>query len=303
MAENILAAFSNQLTETVAAVGKSVVTVHGRRHPSSGILFTSDSMVTSSHALRREEDIAITLGPGLETTARLAGRDPGTDLAVLRLAEPVITQLPRWAESSGLRVGEFVLALARTWRGNIVASSGILSGVIDSPWRTWSGGEIDQFLRPDLSLYPGFAGGPLSNAQGEILGMTSGALHRGGITVPSATIKRIAAELLESGQVKRPYLGLAMQSIALPESLHAKLNLKGTEGLLIAHIESGSPAEKAGVLLGDILVELQGVHVADTEAVQDVLRKNGVGNTIEAALVRAGSLVKMTIKLEARPTR
>ncbi|HLJ29226.1 MAG TPA: trypsin-like peptidase domain-containing protein [Candidatus Angelobacter sp.] len=300
MAENIWSALSNQLAEAAAATGKSVVAVHGRRHPSSGILWSGDSVVTANHALRRDEEISVVTAPGKSISARVIGRDPSTDVAVLRLQQPAEATLARWVDTSKLRIGELVLALGRSWRGNIVASSGIVSGLM-GPWRTWRGGELEQFIRPDLTMYPGFSGGPLVNAQGEILGVNTAGLHRSGITVPAATIARVAAELLEKGRIERPYLGLAMQAVPLPESLRARLNLKPSDGLLVAHVEPGSPAEKGGVILGDVLIEIEGKTVADTDAVQETLRSQKAGDSIAVRVVRGGALVAITLTLTARP--
>src|SRR5262249_40408009 len=160
----------------------------GWRHFASGVLLSGDSVVTVNHAVRHDGEVSVSLGDEARTTARVAGRDPGTDLAVLRLERPVepakSTQI-RWAADAKLRVGELTLALARTRRGNIVASSGIVSGLIYGPWRTWRGGELDQFLRPDLTMYSGFSGGPLLNSQGDFLGLNNTALHRSAITIPA----------------------------------------------------------------------------------------------------------------------
>jgi len=176
--------------------------------------------------------------------------------------------------------------------------------LIAGPWRTWrGGGELDQFIRPDLTMYPGFSGGPLIGSTGEFLGINTAGLHRSGITVPAVTVERVAAQLLEKGRVEKPWLGLAMQAVPLPESLRGKLNLTESEGLLVAHTEPGSPAEKAGVLLGDVLVSLGGKPVTDTDSVQDVLRGNKVGSAISAGLVRGGAMATVKITLEARPGR
>jgi S1-C subfamily serine protease len=301
MAENIWAALSNQLAEASASVGQSVVAVHGGRHVSSGIVFNKDSVVTTSHALRRDEDITVVVAPGTSVSARVAGRDPGTDLALLRLQEPTTIAAPRWGDTSKLRVGELVLALARTRRGNIVASSGILSGLITGGWRTWRGGEIDQFIRPDLVLYRGFSGGPLVNAQGEVLGVNTSGLHGSGITIPAATVTRVAAELSEKGRIERPYLGLGMQAVLLQESLRGKLNLKNSAGLLVVHVEPGGPADQAGMLLGDVLIELEGKPVTDTGEVQNVLHSAKIGSIVQASLIRAGALATARITLAARP--
>lgn len=300
MAQSVWATLSNELAEASSDAGKSVVAVHGRRHPSSGILWSKDAVVTSNHALRRDEDISVTLAPGQNVAARVAGRDAGTDLAVVRLQQPLEADAPRWGDASKLRIGELVLALGRSWRGNIVASSGIVSGLMGR-WRTWRGGELDQFIRPDLTLYPGFSGGPLVNAQGEIVGVNTAGLHRSGIAIPAATVERVVAELLEKGRIERPYLGLAMQPVTLPESLRTSLNLIPGEGLLVAHVEPGSPADKGGVLLGDVLVEVEGKTVADTDSVQELLRSLKVGQTIGLNLVRGGTLSQKNLTLSARP--
>lgn len=300
MSENIWTSLSNQIAETTATAGQNVVAVHGRRHPSSGIIIGPDAVVTAGHALRREENIAVILGPGKTSAARLVGRDANTDLAVLRLAQTVEAPAPRWAETGGLRVGEFVVAAARTWRGNLVASSGILSGIM-GPWRTWRGGEIEQYIRPDLNLYPGFSGGPLINSLGEFLGMNTAGLHRSGITVPAGTVRRVAAELLEKGRVERPWLGLAMQAVPVPESLRARLNLISDEALLVVHAEPGSPAERAGVMLGDVLLEFDAMPVTDTEAVQRFLHSRRPGERVPLKFIRGGAVISLDVTLGARP--
>lgn len=301
--ENIWGTLARELADASAEAGKSVVGIHGARHFSSAIVIAKDAVVAANHAVRRDDEITVVTAPGQTLAARVAGRDPSTDLAVLRLQAPADAPVARWGSTAGLRVGELVLALARTRRGNVVASSGIISGLIHAPLRTWRGGEIDQFIRPDLTFYPGFSGGPLVNSQGEFLGMNTAGLHRSGITVPASTVSRVAAELLEKGRVERPYLGLAMQSVPVPESLRSRLNLNASEGLLLVHVEPESPAEKAGLLLGDLLLTLDGQPMADTDSVQEALRKSKPGNRIEAGLVRGGVLVKATIQLVARPSR
>jgi S1-C subfamily serine protease len=167
-------------------------------------------------------------------------------------------------------------------------------------WRTWRGGELDQFIRPDLVMYPGFSGGPLVNAGGTVLGLNTAGLHRSGVTVPASNVTRIVAELLERGSVARPYLGVSMQAVPLPESLRSKLNLMANEGLVVLHVEPGSPADKAGILLGDVLLELEGESVADTDAVQETLRQASVGKQLQAKFIRAGAVINVSIELGTR---
>jgi S1-C subfamily serine protease len=302
MSEKIWEALANELAQNAEEAGRSVVAVPGRRHPASGVLLGSDIVVTVNHGVNRDEEITVVLGPDRRVSARVAARDPGTDLAVLRLAEPVAATPPRWA-AGALRVGDLTLALGRTWRGNVVASSGVLSGVINAPWRTWRGGELDLFVRPDLNLYSGFSGGPLVNSRGEFTGINTAGLHRSAVTIPAATVTRVTAELLSKGRVERPYLGLAMHTVALPESLRTRLNLKSGEGLLVVHVEPGSPSDKAGALLGDILLELDGKTVAGTDEVQDILRAAKIGQEIEAIVMRGGAIAKIKVALEARSGR
>lgn len=303
MAEKIWTALSNELAAAAAAAGNSVVAVLSHRHPSSGVLFRPDAVVTASDALRGDEDIGIIAAGGKKVVGLIAGRDPATDLAVVRLQESLEAPAARWRATAGLKVGELVLALGRTRRGNTVASAGILSGVIAGPWRTWRNGALDQFIRPDLSFYPGFCGGPLVADNGEFLGINTTGLHRTAITIPSSTVQRIAHELIEKGRIERPYLGLGMQPVHLPESLRTRLNLTAREALMVAQLEPGGPAEKAGVMLGDVLIELGSRAVADTENVQDVLRSMKAGQELDARLIRASALATLKIKLEARPER
>jgi len=298
--EKIWTQLSNDLADISAATGKSVVAVHGTRHPSSGIVIAKDAVVAASHAVRRDDELTVITAPGQKLSARVAGRDPSTDLVVLRLQQPLEAPVARWASTATLRVGELVLALARTRRGHIVASSGILSGLINGPMRTWRGGEIDQFIRPDLTVYPGFSGGPLVNSNGEILGLNTTGLHRSGITVPAGTVQRVTAELLEKGGIQRPYLGVAMQAAPLPESLRTRLNLNASEGLLVVHVEPESPAEKAGILLGDVLINLADKPVVDTDSVQHILRAHKAGDAIAAGLIRGGAVIAASVRLEAR---
>ncbi len=292
---------ANELAGASAEAGRSVVGVLGGRHPSSGIVVGKDAIVAASHAVRRDEDLTVITAPGESMAARAAGRDAGTDLVVLRLPQPIDAPVARWAAATSLRVGELVLALGRTRRGNVVASSGVISGLINGPMRTWRGGEIDQFIRPDLTFYPGFSGGPLVNNRSEFVGLNTAGLHRSGITVPASTVMRVTAELLEKGRIERPYLGLAMQTVPLPESLRARLNLTASEGLLVLHVEPEGPAEKAGMLMGDVLLTANGQAVPDTDSIQEILRGNKPGAQIEIELVRGGVASKLNVQIQARP--
>jgi S1-C subfamily serine protease len=258
-------------------------------------------IVTVNHVIRRSEDISVLLGPGKSAPATLAGRDPSTDLAVLRLSGANLP-LPE-VDASGVKLANLVLALGRSWRGNLVASFGIVGG-LSGEWRTWHGGKIDQHIRLDLELYSGLSGGPLVNAQGKVVGINTHGVARGrAVTIPAVTVNRVVDELLEKGQIARPYLGLAMQPVAIPESMRSKFKSESSGGLVVVHVEPSGPADQAGILLGDVLVELQGKSLESLESIQQILSSAKVDDKIPAMVLRGGSPKELTVTLRDRPTR
>jgi len=297
MATSVLETISNEFSAAAERAGGSVVAVHARRWmPTSGIEWKKGVIVTADHGVRRDEDIKVSLAGGKVVTAKLAGRDPSTDLAVLRVGEGTSGE-PKFGDSTSLKLGHLVLALGRTRRGDLVASSGIIGG-ISGEWKSWRGGQLDQHIRLDLALYPGFSGGPLVNAKGEVVGVNTRGLSRGrAVTVPVATVDRVVNQLLEKGHISRPYLGIAMQPVALPDNVRSQLPAEARMGLVIMHVESGGPAEKAGVLLGDVVVEVAGKLVEDVGAIQDLISTAKVGDTVAARLLRAGQIKAVSITL------
>jgi S1-C subfamily serine protease len=304
MASSVLETLSNDFAAAAEAVGGSVVAIYGRRWmPSSGIQWQKGILVTADHTIKREEDITVVAEGERSSKAKLAGRDPSTDLAVLRISDDSKLPLAPLADAGTLKLGHFVLALGRSRGSNLVASSGIVGG-LGGEWEPRRGGRLDQHIRLDLELYPGFSGGPLVNAQGKVVGINTRGLSRGrAVTVPLATVNRVVKELLERGHIARPYLGVAMQPVAVPESLKAKLTAPVNSALLVVHIESSGPADKAGILLGDLVTELQGKSIEDTGDIQHLLGASKVGDTVQATVLRGGTPVKMSITLADRPTR
>jgi S1-C subfamily serine protease len=300
MASSVLEALSNELSSAAEAVGGSVVAIYGRRWmPSSGIQWRKGVIVTAHHTIRRDEDITVAVDVGKTVKASVAGRDPSTDLAILKLPEGTSLPLPAFGDAP-VKLGHFAMALGRSRSSTLVASAGIVGG-LSGEWQPRRGGRVDQHIRLDLELYPGFSGGPLVNALGTVVGINTRGLARGrGVTIPNATVNRVVDELLEKGHIARPYLGLAMQPVAVPETLRGKVKDAGT-ALLVVHVEKAGPAEKAGVQLGDIVTELHGQPSQDTGDILDLLGKLNVGDTIKATALRGGSPVTVTIKLEDRP--
>jgi len=298
-----LETLSNDFAAAAEAVGSSVAAIYGRRWmPSSGIQWRKGFIVTAHHSIRREEDIAVVAAGGKSFKANLAGRDPSTDLAILKVSEESALPLPSFGDG-GLKLGHVVLALGRSRGSNLVASAGIVGG-ISGEWEPRRGARVDQHIRLSLELYPGFSGGPLVNAQGKVVGINTRGLSRGrAVTIPLATVNRIVDELIEKGHIAKPYLGLAMQPVAVPESLLGKVPGAGNSAVLVVHVEPAGPADKAGVLLGDVVVELQGKPVEDTGDIQQLLGSAKIGDTVAATVLRGGAPVKLSIMLADRPTR
>jgi S1-C subfamily serine protease len=292
-----LAALSNDLADAVSRAGRSLVAIHARRRiPSSGIVWSPGTVVTASHTITRGENISITLPDGSSTEAQLAGRDPATDIAVLRIdggAPPVDR-----ADDANLQVGRLVLAVGRPGP-HATASLGIISSV-GGEWRTWHGGRIDRFVRLDLSVYDGFSGGPLVEADGRVLGMNTSGLARAlAMTLPALTVERVVRDLVNKGRVSRGYLGLAVQPIRLPDDEQES----GRMGLVVIKLEAGAPSQRAGLLLGDIIIGLEGRHVTDPADILALLGSERVGKEVNLQVLRAGEKRTMAVVIGERPHR
>jgi len=292
--ENELVALSNELVRAVEQAGRSVVAVNARpRFASSGVLWREGIVVTAEHTLRRRDEIGITLPDGRTTSATLAGRDPGTDLAVLKLAENGVPAAS-FASAETLKPGQVVLAIGRSPDSGVNATMGILSAV-SGPWRSWRGGQLDQYLRLDATLYPGSSGGAVVDTAGRVLGIATSALSRiAGLAVPASTVNRVIDELLRTGHIARGYLGLGLHAVALPD---------GNVGLIVLSAEPDGPAARAGVLIGDILVALAGKPVRDTDDIQSALDSGSVGKPVAARIVRGGQVIEVNITVGERPRR
>jgi S1-C subfamily serine protease len=299
-----LAILSDQLADAAASAGESIVAVHARpRLPSTGIHWQDGVVVTTDGTVRRESDITVTLPDGRTLQATLAGRDRRTDLAVLRVAAGSLPTA-RLGDPASLRPGHLVLALARLGEGGPRVSFGAVSAV-GGRWRCWKGGELDRLLQSNLTLYPGFGGGPLVDATGQIHGINSGGLSRAfATTIPVETVNRTVQQLLERGYIARGWLGAAMQPVRFNPAAQRRLGLESDSGLVILSVEPDGPAASAGLLVGDVIVKLRGRPV---EAVDDFAEalwaSDAVGRTLDLDLVRGGELVKAGVLIGERPRR
>ncbi len=295
-----LVGLSHNLAAVVEQSGGAVVAVNARtRMPLSGIHWQSGIIVTSEENLKRSEEITVTLSNGSTVPVTVLGRDSSTDVAVLKL-EGVDMPRAKIGDATSLKVGHLVLALGSN-EGEIRAAMGIVS-MLSGAWRSMAGGNIDQFIRPDITLYPGLVGGALVDTAGNVVGMNTSGRRGTVLTIPAATVNRVVNQLLARGRIARGYLGLGMQPVRLPDQLKNTLNLAANGGVIVVNVEPDGPADQAGMLIGDVMVALDGRPLADTGDVQAVLNNSEfVGKTINVQIVRGGNLVEVAIAIGERP--
>ncbi|MCA9939554.1 MAG: trypsin-like peptidase domain-containing protein [Anaerolineales bacterium] len=293
-----LSQFSEGLAGAVATAGVGVVRVDARRRmPASGLVWSADGLiVTSNHVVRADSGIQVGLADGRSVSATLVGRDPTTDLAVLRAAAGDLPLLGR-VDSADLRVGHFVLALGRPGK-SIQATLGIISALGES-WRTGGGGVIDRYLQTDVVMYPGFSGGPLVDVNGRVVGLNSSALARGvSVSIPMGTLNRVVGSLVSDGKVKRGYLGISTQAVRLPQALQDELGQE--TGLLIVSVEAGSPADESGLVLGDTIVQFANQAVRSHDDLISLLTGDRVGKSAPAQILRGGALQLVDVLIGER---
>lgn len=294
----MLTEFSNQMADAVAAVAPSVVQVQGRRRPASGLVYGSDVVVTTIRALGREDGLRVRAYDGRTLDATLAGWDPTTSLAVLRvngLGSPAIR--PATAPA---RVGHLALAVARSWSNAVTASAGIVS-VIGGPLPTGRRRAIDEVIRTSAPMHEGFAGGAFVDTGGALLGVATSAAIRGlGVVIPTAIAWKTAATVLEHGRLNRGYLGLAGQPVALPE--HQREGDR-SQALLVVAVTSGGPAAAAGLLVGDVILAFAGRPVESPEDLLDALLTESPGRNASIRALRGGTPIDMTVTVGERPAR
>ncbi|MGH7713413.1 MAG: S1C family serine protease [Gemmatimonadaceae bacterium] len=296
----LLQTLSDDLAGAAERAGASVVAIHARRRiPSSGVIWAPDVIVTASHTLQREDDLQVTLANGEKVPATLGGRDPATDIALLRFDAAAT---PATIDSGdSLRVGQMVLALGRPGP-SITAALGIVSAV-GGEWRTWHGGRIDRFVRLDLAIYDGFSGGPLVDGSGRVLGINTSALSRSAaLTIPASTVSRVAEQLKTTGRVRRGYIGIAGQPVRIPDDLVRSLSLAQEIGLMVVGVDDGGPAHKAGVLLGDVVITFDGEAVEDPGELMAALSADRVGSEVPIGVIRAGRREQLRVTVADRPS-
>lgn len=302
MALESLQQYSDELAAVVARVTRSVVRVEARqRIAGTGVVWSSDgAIVTADHVVEREENIRVVFD-GSTYEAQLAGRDPTSDLAVLRIQGATLTAA-EIAGGKSLKQGNLVFAVGRPWGEEAIVSGGIVSAMGRfGRGNGWGNPFREGLIHTDVTLYPGFSGGPLADASGRVVGINSSVLGRDlSLAIPSETVARIAEQLLKEGRVQRGYLGIGVQKIPLQESLAKKLGLSQETGLVVLQVESDTSADRAGVLPGDILVGLDGTPIARVRELHRWLATETGGREIKARVIRGGELREVPITIGLR---
>jgi S1-C subfamily serine protease len=300
LSSSLLVSLSDELAGAVERAGTGVVTIDARRrHPASGIVWSADGLIaTANHVIERDEEIEVGLPDGRTAAATLIGRDPGTDLAILRVESGDLTPLAH--SSVEPRVGHLTLAVGRPGPSGPMASLGVISAV-GGPFRFRSG-QLDRYIRADVAMLPGFSGGPLIDSTGALFGLNSSTLgHAGQLTVPAQSIDATLQALLQHGRVRRGYLGVGAQAVRLPETLAQVLGNDQVQGLLIVSVEAGGPADTAGVILGDIVLAIDGEAVGQVEHLQERLTGERVGKTVPVRIARGGEPRDIDVTVGERP--
>jgi S1-C subfamily serine protease len=282
---NELSYFSDALADLVQAAGASVVRVDdGTRLTACGLVWEPGVIVTTSHGTERDDELFVIDHQGTRLPARLVGRDPETDLAALRLTGAAeLTPLSRPHTNFEPRLGQLALAVSRPGDYGLVATLGLVASV--QPTQT--AGTPEYIVSTDADLYPGSSGGALLATDGALIGLLNRGFGRGlGVALGTPLVARVVASLLEHGRVPRGYLGVKMQHVALPDALRVTHSLAQASGLLVIHVEPGSAADAAGVLLGDTLIGLDGAPLDDVAGIRERL---AAGRAFTLDLLRAGN--------------
>jgi S1-C subfamily serine protease len=290
-------AFSQSIEALVDGAATSVVRIDdGSRLTATGVVWSEDGVVvTTSHGVERDEDLAVETADGARLAATLVGRDPDTDIAVLRVQSTTLAPVLH-AASDPPKVGSLVVALARPGRAGLHATLGIVTAQTE----TQAGGRQEYLLHTDADMSPGFSGGPLVDMDGRMRGMMNLMFGRGrGIAIGTPVIAHVVEALLANGRVQKSYLGIRTQQVRLPESVTAAVKSAQHTGLLIAQVEPGSPADKAGLLLGDTLLELGGAAIDDVDALRRELRQRLPGAEVSMQFLRGGEMKSANVVLDA----
>lgn len=293
---SVLTGLSNDLATAVEQASQSVVAVFGRqRMPATGIVWSESGLIVSAnHVVERDEDIHIDTPDGRHLSTNVVGRDPNSDLVLLSVEEAGLQPAVRATHEP--KVGHLVLAVGRPGKAGAMASLGVIGMIGGQNGHDHRRQRFGHFLKTDAAMLPGFSGGPLVDTWGEILGLNSSTMGRGsGFTLPNEVIEKIVSSLQLHGKVRRGFLGVSAQAVAINDQLAESLSLDSRKALVIVGLEPGGPAEQQGLLIGDIIVRVAGTPVGSVDQLMEQLSGEVVGQPVEIAVVRGGELTNRSI--------
>ncbi len=298
VAANPLQAHSELLAAIVEQVGASTLAVLGRHHSiASAVVWRPGLVVTAAHVFRRTPAAVSLVASGGETlAAALVGIDSSTDIALFRIADEAAAGAPAAiaaGDASAVKAGHFAIAVGRSGEGDAIASAGLVNRAA-GPWQTWLGGHVDRLIRLDGGVYDGLSGAAVADAGGAVIGIATAALSRSyGIVVPASTVDRVVDALLAHGHVARPWLGIGAQPVPLPAAA-------GRSGLLVTSLASAGPAERAGMLVGDIVVSAGDGSTGNLHELRQALAAH-VGKPAKLSLLRGGVATELTVQVGEWP--
>jgi S1-C subfamily serine protease len=288
MTTNILEQFSAALAERATSVQPALASI-GRL---SAFLWQPDIAITSEQSLpRRDEYELITAAGALK--AKLAGRDPGTNIAALRLERSL--DVPAWTAADAA-VGTIAVAYGADGAGGLRARLGIVN-TVGAEWASSAGGRLDHYVALDINLGRAEEGGPVLDASGRLLGMSTFGPRRRVLVIPAATIARIVPALAAQGRITRGWLGVGLQPVAVPEPLHEQAGQRA--GAMVMSLAADGPAAKAGIVAGDIVLSVNGTPAYRLRRIAAALSE--VGRAAELRLIRGGAVLSLQATIEARP--
>ncbi|MCW4000634.1 MAG: trypsin-like peptidase domain-containing protein [Candidatus Bathyarchaeota archaeon] len=290
----VLKSLSDATSALIKKTGRSVVSVKAQMSRGTGVVLTSDGyIVTCNHVLAGCGSVKV--GQGEKThAAKVVGADPYNDVALLK-ADGEFTPIAV-GDSEKLTVGQYVLALANPFNRTQPTATGGMVTSVNSTIRGWRGATaMENVIATDAQLNPGFSGGPLIDAEGQLIGINTAYVWQRGIAIPSNKVKAIADRLMTGKKAQRGYLGIVANTVALPEEIAEAAGLDQQTGVMIFSVEAGSPARQAGLAMGDVLVKFNGKPVHDFYDLPRLLSEDVIGKEVQAVIIRRETLLETTL--------
>jgi len=293
----ILKSLSEATAEVVEKAAPSVVSVNCGMRRGSGVVWSSDGhIVTCNHVIGRHDTARVGLSEGTPIDATVIGRDPYSDVALLKIdEEPKPIEI---GDSENLKIGQFVLALANPFNRTPSATSGMITSIGGS-LRRWGGMATEDAIVTDAQLNPGYSGGPLIDVSGKMIGLNAALVWSRGIAIPVNAVKSIVDRLKHKGKIRRAYLGIVSNSIQLPPEIAGQTRIEQDGGAIVLSVEKGSPAKKAGLAFGDVIVRFNEKPVADIYDLTRLLTEEVIGKEIKLSVLRGEKLTTLSVVPDA----